>query len=114
MQGDDVEVGPEQFDISGSPAKRPEEDIVLASQTATPTGRRLRNPVQTPARTWRTENNDDASHKRLSMDVEGDMASVDDNVGGVEMRFDDDLMTGGASSSGAGGVVEDSTFIITN
>ena len=35
MQGDEVDVGPEQFDISGSPAKRPEEEIVLASRTAT-------------------------------------------------------------------------------
>ena len=40
------------------------------------------------------------------MDVEDDVASIDDNVG-VEMRFDDDLMTGGLSSSGAGGVVEE-------
>ena len=40
------------------------------------------------------------------MDVEDDVASMDDNVG-VEVMFDDDLMTGGASSSGAGGVVED-------
>ena len=39
------------------------------------------------------------------MDVEDDVASVDDNAG-VEMRFDDDLMTGRASSSGAGGVAE--------
>ena len=36
------------------------------------------------------------------MDVEDDVASIDDNVG-VEMRSDDDLMTGGAGSSGAGG-----------
>ena len=44
------------------------------------------------------------------MDVEDDVASMDDNVGGVEMRFDDDLMTGGASASGAGGVVEDTVM----
>ena len=42
MQGDEVDVGPEQFDISGCPAKRAEEDIVLASRTATPTERILR------------------------------------------------------------------------
>ena len=42
------------------------------------------------------------------MDVEDDVAFIDDKVGGVEMRFDDDRMTGGASTSGAGGVVEDS------
>ena len=104
MQGDEVEVGPEQFDISGSPAKGPEEEIVLASHTATPAERILRTLERAPARKRRTENNDDASHTRLSRDVEDDMASVDDNVRGVEMRFDDDLMTGGSSSSGAGGV----------
>ena len=107
MRGDEVEVGPEQFDIPGSPAKKPEEEIVLASRTATPTERILRTPERTPARKRRTENNDDASHKRLSMDVADDMASIDDNVGGVEINFDVDLMTGGASPSGAAGVVED-------
>ena len=108
MQGDEVEVGPGQFVISGSPAKEPEEEIVHAPRTATPTERRLRTPERTPARKRRTQNNDDAYYKRLGMDVEDDMASIDDSVGGVEMRFDHDLMTGGASSSGAGGVVEDS------
>ena len=44
------------------------------------------------------------------MDVEDDMASVEDDIGGVEVRSDDDLMTGGASPSGAGGVVEDSVM----
>ena len=40
------------------------------------------------------------------MDVEDDVASVDDNIG-VDMMFDEDIMTGGASPSGAGGVVDD-------
>ena len=39
MRKDEVAVGPEQFDISGSSAKEPEEEIVLASRTATPTER---------------------------------------------------------------------------
>ena len=34
------------------------------------------------------------------MDVEDVVASVDDNVGGVEMRFDDDLMAGGGAHLG--------------
>ena len=42
------------------------------------------------------------------MDVEDGMASIDDIVGGLEMNFHDDLMKGGASASGAGGVAEDS------
>ena len=63
MQGDEVEVRPEQFDLSGSPAKDPEEEIVLASRTATPAEMRLRTPERTPARKRKTENNDDASHK---------------------------------------------------
>ena len=36
MREDKVGVEPEQFDISGSPAKEPEEEITLASRTATP------------------------------------------------------------------------------
>ena len=86
MREDESGVGPEQFDISESPATEPEEEIVLASWTATPSERRLRTPERTPVRKRRTETNDDASHKRLSMDVEDDVASIDDNVGGVEMR----------------------------
>ena len=35
-----------------------------------------------------------------------DVASIDDNVG-VDMRFDDDIMTGGSSPFGAGGAMED-------
>ena len=108
MRGDEVEVGPEQLDRSGFAAKEPDEEVVLASRTARPTERRLRTPERTPARHRRTENNDDASHKRLSMDVEDGMASIDDIVGGLEMNFHDDLMKGGASASGAGGVAEDS------
>ena len=40
------------------------------------------------------------------MDVEDDMASVDDNVG-VDMMFDDDIIIGGSSPSDAGGVLDD-------
>ena len=42
------------------------------------------------------------------MDIDDDMRSIDGDVRGAELRFDDDLMTGGAISSGAGGVNEES------
>ena len=103
MREDNVEVEPEQFDVSGSPYKEPEEEIVLAPGAATPSERRLRTPERNPARKRRTDISYDASQKSLSMDVEDDVASMDDNVG-VDMRFDDDIMTGGSSPSGAGGV----------
>ena len=40
------------------------------------------------------------------MVVEDDVAHIDDNAGG-KFRFDDDFMTGVASSSGAARIVED-------
>ena len=75
MRENEVEVGPGQVDISGSPAKEPEEEIVFASRAATPSERTLRTPQRTPARKRRTEINDSTSHKRLSMDFEDDFAS---------------------------------------
>ena len=58
IRGDEVEAGPERFDISGSPAKEPEEETVLASRAAIPTERRLRTPERTPTSKRRTENNE--------------------------------------------------------
>ena len=60
----------------------------------------MRTPERNPARKRKTDFDHDASQKRLSMDLEEDVASIGDNVG-VDMMFDDD------GPSGAGGVVED-------
>ena len=46
MREDKVGVEPEQFDISGSPSKEPEEEIVFASRTATPSA----TPPERPPR----------------------------------------------------------------
>ena len=64
------------------------------------------DPERNTARTRSTDISYNAPKKRLSMDVDDDMASVDDNVG-VDMMFDDDNIPGGSSPSGAGGVIED-------
>ena len=64
MREDEVGVEPEQFDISGSPVKEPEEEMVLASRTAKPSERRLRTPERNPARKRRTDMSYDASQKR--------------------------------------------------
>ena len=64
MREDGRGVGPEQFDISGSPAKGAEEEI--ASRAATPPERRLRIPERIPARKQRTETSYDASQKKDS------------------------------------------------
>ena len=61
MREDKVGVEPEQFDISGSPAKEPEEDIVFASRTATPSEIILGTPERNPARRRRTDISYDAS-----------------------------------------------------
>ena len=61
MREDKVGVEPEQFDISGSPAKEPEEEIVFASRTATPSERILRTLERKPARKRRTDISYDAS-----------------------------------------------------
>ena len=66
----------------------------------------MRTPERNPARKRKKDISHDASQKRLSMDVEDDVASIDGNVG-VDMMFDDEIMTGGSSPSGAGGVVDD-------
>ena len=79
MQEDENGVEPEQFDISGSPAKEPQEEIVFASRTATPSERRLMTFERTPANK-RTETSYDATRKRFSMDVGDDVASIDENV----------------------------------
>ena len=92
MREDKVGVEPDQFDRSGSPAKETEEEITLASRAATPSERRLRTPKRNPARKRKTDISHDASQKRLSMDVEHDVASIDENVG-VDMMFDEDVMT---------------------
>ena len=42
-------IKPEQLDITGSPAKEPEEVIAFASRTATPSERRLRTPQARPS-----------------------------------------------------------------
>ena len=98
MQGDEVEVEPDQFDILGSPAKEPEEGITLASTTATPSERRLKTRERNPARKRKTDFDHDASQKRLSMDIEDDIASMGDNVG-VDMISDDDGPSGASTRS---------------
>ena len=100
MREDNVGTETEQFDTSGSPAKEPDEEITIASRTATPSERRLRTPERNSATKRKTEFDHDASQKRLSMDIEDDVASIGDNVG-VDMMFDDD------GPSGAGGVADE-------
>ena len=93
--------GPEEFDISGSLVKEPEEDIELASRGIVPSEKRLRTPERTPARRRRHPTTDrNSPRKRLIVDDENMTDLEDGQI--VDMQFEDGSGGGGASASGAG------------
>ena len=99
MHGGVIAIGPEKFDISGSPEKDPEEEIALAPRRATPSERRLRIPERTPVKKRRPDIDKDSPAKRFVMDpgdsMDSDDCEVGDGmVGGAEMQFDDEFMIG--------------------
>ena len=102
VDGDAEGRGPEEFDISGSHVKEPEEEIELASRGVVLSEKRLRTPERTPARRRMHPTTDrDSLRKRLIVDDENVMDSDDGEI--VDMQFEDDSGGGGASASGTGG-----------
>ena len=104
--------GPEEFNISGSREKEPEEEIVVASRGAVLSEKRLRTPERTPARRRRHPTVDrDSPRNRLIVDDENMLDSDDGEI--VDMQFEDDSGGGGggASASGAGGDDNSDTMV---
>ena len=95
----------EEFDISGSPEKAPEEEIELSSRGVVPSERRIGTPERAQATKRRPTNDSKSSPpKRLVVDPGDDMESDDDGtdgamVGGDEMQFEEESPTGGGEAT---------------
>ena len=91
----------EEFDISGSPAKEPEEEIELSSRGVVPSERRIGTPERAPATKRRPVTDHKSSPpKRLVIDPENNMESEDVRTdgamgGGEEMQFKEESYAGG-------------------
>ena len=92
---------PEEFVISGSPIKEPEEEIELSSRGVVPSERRIGTPERAPATKRRPITDHKSSPpKRLVIDPENNMESEDVGTdgalaGGDEMQFEEESYAGG-------------------
>ena len=67
--------GPEEFDISGSPAKFQEEQVELSTRGVEPTEKRMATPERAPAQKMRATLYKDSPAKRLVVDAKATMES---------------------------------------
>ena len=98
--------GPEEFDITGSPAKPQEEQVELSTRGVEPTERRKATPDRAPAQKRRAAMSKDPPAKRLVIDAEETMesdhkAEANEPEETPDMQFENDVGPSGAGGAGS-------------